>query len=217
MTDPGRIGLFGGTFDPVHVGHLAVAEAARDRLGLERIVFLPAGAPPHKPAGARASSADRLAMLRLATSDNARFVVDPRELQRDGPSFTVETLSEFAREHPDAELLWLMGSDSLVELHTWRAPQRVCALATLAVLLRPGWTRDAVEAWRGGPGRAFAARIVVLDVPGLDVSARALRAALASGASVRYLVPEAVRAHISAQRLYGAGGGGGAGDGSRTG
>lgn len=210
-----RIGLFGGTFDPVHVGHLAAAEAARERLGLERVVFLPAGEPPHKPAGAHASGSDRLAMLRLATADNAHFAVDTCELDRSGPSYTVETLSGFAERQPGAELLWLLGSDSLVELHNWRQPLRLCALATLAVLLRPGWTRDVIEEWRAGPGRSFGARIVVLDVPGLDVSARALRAAMASGASVRYLVPEAVRSYIAGRGLYGAGSGEAAGDGGR--
>ena len=209
MRGGARLGLFGGTFDPVHVGHLAVAEAARERLGLEQIVFLPAGSPPHKPAGAHASGPDRLAMLQLATADNAHFAIDTSELTRTGPSYTVETLSACAQRHPDAELLWLMGSDSLVEVHTWRDPARVCALATLAVLLRPGWTRDAIEAWRTGPGRRLDARIEVLDVPGLDVSARALRAALASGASVRYLVPDAVCRYIVGHGLYG----GEAGDG----
>src|SRR5262245_25254697 len=125
-----RIGLFGGTFDPPHVGHLVLAECARDRLGLDEVRFIPAGQPPHKRRHPVSPSAARLAMVRLAVRGNRAFVVSTLEARRDGVSFTIQTLRRVASEAPRARLYLLMGADSLDEFSTWREPEAILGLAT---------------------------------------------------------------------------------------
>jgi nicotinate-nucleotide adenylyltransferase len=196
-----RTGIFGGTFDPIHVGHLAAAEVARAELGLARVVFVPAARPPHKDAVV-APAEDRLAMVRLAVADNPAFEVSDAEVRRPGPSFTVDTLRTLAGEQPSQELFYLLGSDSLLDLPTWHDPEGLCRLATFAVLLRPGWPRARLEAWHAAqpPGRR--PRMVVVEVPALDVASRDLRRRLALGRTVRYLLPEAVRTYALERGLY---------------
>ncbi|HKQ58273.1 MAG TPA: nicotinate (nicotinamide) nucleotide adenylyltransferase, partial [Candidatus Eisenbacteria bacterium] len=132
-----RIGLFGGTFDPPHLGHLALAEAARDRLRLDEVRFVPAGRPPHKSRARITSTALRVAMVRLAVRRNRAFTVSTLEAHRGGPSFTVETLRRVAEAEPGARLYLLMGADSLGDFATWREPEAIVRLATLAVAERP--------------------------------------------------------------------------------
>jgi nicotinate-nucleotide adenylyltransferase len=196
-----RIGLFGGTFDPPHVGHLALAEWARERLVLDRVLFVPAGSPPHKRRGNLSSAGDRVAMTRLAVLGNRAFTVSTVEARREGPSFTVETLRALARAHPRSRLFLLIGADSLGDFHTWRDPQEILEIATLAVAGRPGGA--AGREGRGPAGRiARSRRLVRLDNPVLDVSSSAIRARVRAGHSVRYLVPEAVAAYIARRGLY---------------
>jgi nicotinate-nucleotide adenylyltransferase len=189
-----RIGLFGGTFDPPHVGHLALAEWARIRLRLERIVFMPAGTPPHKRRGKLSPVRHRLAMTRLAVRGNRAFTVSSLEARRSGPSFTVDTLAALARLEPGARLTLIMGSDSLDEFSTWHEPKRILQLATLAVAMRPG---ASARGRRRLPGK-----VVWLDNPRLEVSSSVLRAELGAGRSVRYLVPDAVVRYAMRHRLY---------------
>ena len=201
-----RLGVFGGTFDPIHLGHLAVAEEARRRLGLEQVLFLPAGAPPHKGGVAVAPAADRLEMVRLAVAGNPAFVADDREIRRPGPSFTVDTLEELGREHPGAELYYLLGSDSVVELDSWHEPSRLFGLAIFAVLLRPGWSERRVRAWWRAHPAEDRPRLQILGVPGMEVASRDLRRLLAAGEVPRYLLPEEVRGWITTRGLYREGG-----------
>jgi nicotinate-nucleotide adenylyltransferase len=133
-----RLGIYGGTFDPVHYGHLLLAETCREQLKLDEVRFVPAATPPHKTALRITDGHARADMLRLALSGYPEFVVDRRELKRKGASFTVDTLSEFAAEFPDAELFFLAGADSLRDLLTWREPERITQLATLVACNRPG-------------------------------------------------------------------------------
>lgn len=183
-----RVGVFGGTFDPVHVGHLSIAQAALECVPLDRIVFVPARRSPLKDRGPLASEEDRLAMLRLATADEPRFEVSTVELDRPGISYTVDTLEALAGE----DVLYLvMGADAAGEFERWHRPERIRELATLLVASRPGAPTPPEQ--RG---------VVVFDAPCLDISSRELRARAARGRSLRYLVPEAAVRYLEEHGLY---------------
>jgi nicotinate-nucleotide adenylyltransferase len=188
-----RLGVFGGTFDPPHVGHLALAEWAREALRLDRILFVPAGLPPHKRRTDLSSAADRLALTRAAVRGNPAFEVSSIEARRGGPSYTLDTLRTLRARHAGARLFLLIGADSLADFENWREPDAIAAIATLAVALRPGAARPAVRRAR---------RIEWLDNPGLEVSSSAVRARVRAGRSVRYLVPDAVARLIEQRGLY---------------
>ena len=213
-----RIGLFGGTFDPPHVGHLALAEWARQSLRLDCVLFVPAGHPPHKGRARLSAVEHRVAMTRLAVRDNPAFTVSALEARRDGPSFTVDTLRALRRREPRARIYLLMGADSLAEFPTWHDPDAIVAFATLAVAPRPKGTaqlRSQRGRGAGAGARASgkvgaaasqrfprASRVAWLGSPGLEVSSSAIRARLRAGRSVRYLIPEAVARYIARHRLY---------------
>ena len=186
-----RVGIFGGTFDPVHVGHLAIANAALESIPLDRVLFIPAHRAPLKEHGPVAGAADRLAMLELAVVGEPRFSVSRIELDREGPSYTVDTLEALAGAD---ELFLMLGGDALAALPRWKDPDRIAQLATLVVAERPGAPERA-----GSQGRAL---IVAFDAPRLDISSRELRARAARGRSLRYLVPDPVWRHIEARGLY---------------
>lgn len=186
-----RIGVMGGTFDPIHTGHLRAAENARSSLDLDHVLFVPAGRSPLK-GGPAASAFDRHAMVALAVADHPAFRICDLELRREGPSYTVDTLEELRRQHPDADLLLIVGSDAFSEMGRWKDVARLRTLARVAVVRRPGHAGDEQlpEA---------AARVAGT---GLPVAAREVRALLAAGQSVRYLVPPAVADYITKQGLY---------------
>ncbi len=193
---PGKLGVFGGTFDPPHVGHLALAEWAREELGLDRVLFVPAGAPPHR-AAPRTSAASRLALTRLAVRGNAAFAVEPMEVRRRGPSYTVDTLRALGARHPVAELWLLVGADTYASMNTWREIAAIAHIAAIAVAARPGTRLSRRAAWaRGGRGVRF------LGNPVLDVSSSTVRERARAGHSLRYLVPDSVAVAIAARRLY---------------
>lgn len=193
---PERLGIFGGTFDPPHLGHLALAEWAREELGLDRVVFVPAGAPPHKRAPGT-PAADRLAMTRAAVRGRPEFEVDALETRRAGPSYTVDTLRALAARRPGAELWLLVGADMFASMGAWREIGAIARLARIAVAVRPGTRVPARPAWaRGGLG------IVPLANPGIEISSSAVRDRARAGRSVRYLVPDAVARLIAARGLY---------------
>ena len=199
-----RIGLFGGTFDPPHLGHLALAEWARDRLALDRVLFMPAGVPPHKRGRALTGAAHRVAMARLAVRGHSAFAVSTLEARRRGPSFTVDTLRALKAAHPGARLYLLMGADSLDDFASWHEPGEIARLATLVVAARPGAGEPGARRPRGGrrAGPGATARIVRLRNPGIELSSSALRALAHAGRSLSYLVPDAVAAYIARHRLY---------------
>lgn len=189
-----RIGLMGGTFDPIHVGHLAIAVEARRALGLEEVVFVPAGQPWQK--AAVAAAADRLAMTHLAVDGAPGCRVSAIEIDREGPTYTVDTLRALHAEDPEAELWLLLGADALAGLDSWREPGEIVRLAKVAVAARPG-----SEPRADGGGVA----VTVLELEPVAVSSRDIRARLARGESVQGLVPTAVETYIHAHGLYGAG------------
>jgi nicotinate-nucleotide adenylyltransferase len=183
-----RVGVFGGTFDPVHVGHLAIALAALESVPLDRVLFVPARRSPLKDRDPLASVADRVSMLQAAIAGEPRFAVSRVELDRDGVSYTVDTLEAL---HSEGELFLILGSDALADLQRWRAPDRIRELSTILVAARPG----APEPDPMHHARAF-------DAPRLDISSKELRARAARGMSLRYLVPDAVWEHIKRRGLY---------------
>ena len=183
-----RIGVFGGTFDPVHVGHLAIALAALESVPLDRVLFVPVRRSPLKDRDPFASIADRITMLEAAIANEPRFAISRAELEREGVSYTVDTLEQL---RPQGALFLILGSDALADLERWRAPDRIRELATILVAARPGAPEpDAMHR-----ARAF-------DAPRLDISSRELRARAARGMSLRYLVPDAVWEHIKTRGLY---------------
>lgn len=196
---PGSAGVFGGTFDPIHVGHLAVAQGAADALGLERVLFVPAGEPPHKPDRAIIAALHRRTMVELAIADNPRFALEPMELDRPGPSYTVDTLETLSIR--EEALTLILSAEAFLELHEWHDPDRIMSLARVAVAPRQGYPA-------AGPdylARYFpdhADRVTFLEGPQIRLSATDLRRTAATGRSLRYLVPDAVAAYIDDHALY---------------
>ena len=196
-----RLGVMGGTFDPPHVGHLWLATLAVDAMALDRLLIVPAARPPHKPGGPLSPAEDRLAMVRLAVDDDPRLEVSTIEVEREGPSYTVDTLEAVRGANPGAELVLVMAADSLAGISTWRLPERLLELAEWAVGPRPGSAPPAAEELArqlGGDVR----RIHLLDGPALDVSATEIRARVAAARAIRYLVPRSVERYIAEHDLY---------------
>lgn len=197
-----RLGIFGGTFDPVHYGHLLLAETCREALDLAEVRFIPAGSPPHKSDAVISDGHARADMLQLAVSGYPEYKVDRRELKRKGPSFTVDTLAEFQGEFPDAELFFLMGADSLRDMPGWREPRRIVELATVVGVNRPGLpapTQSQVVEW---VGTELASGIQVVTMPGADLTATDIRRRAREGRSLRFMTPRAVEAFINEHRPY---------------
>lgn len=194
-----RLGLFGGTFDPIHLGHLVLAEQCRETCGLDRLWFVVAGLPPHKT-GERTSVEHRLEMARIAVAGHSAFEVSEIEAQRPGPHYSVETLARVRRDRPGDELFFLIGADSLRDLPSWREPDAIARAATIVVVNRPGidpaLTSTPPEF---GPG-SFPLRVV--SIPSIGISSHDLRRRLAERKTVRYLIPRGVEAYIEAHGLY---------------
>lgn len=206
------IGLLGGTFDPIHIGHLRPAIEARDELGLAEIRLIPNHIPPHR-ANPLCTSEQRLAMVRLAAAENRHFVVDERELQRDTPSYTIDTLIALRHELPDTPLCFLMGMDSLLSLPSWHRWQELLDYGHLVVSVRPGWQPDySAEVAQllachhttdaSALHRRLAGQIWLANNQPIELSATRLRALLHAGQDPRYLLPESVAEYIDQQRLY---------------
>lgn len=197
-----KIGLFGGTFDPIHNGHLYIARAFADEIGLDTVVFLPAGSPYHKDA-ASASAADRLAMVELATAEDARFAVSDCDIVREGATYTFDTVQIFRQQFPSAQLWWLMGSDSLMKLHTWKKWQMLVRETHIAVAMRQGGslhqTPRELHAWLGNALQDGSVRI--LSAPMHNVSSTEIRRNLA-GQGVSDGIPPAAARYIREHRLY---------------
>ncbi len=187
-----RLGVFGGTFDPVHHAHLIVAAEAFEALDLDQLLFVPAADPPHKRGSVVASADQRLRMLSAAIRDDPRFRVDDLELRRTGPSFTVDTLRELSDREEGAELFFLLGVDQYREFDRWREPDEIVRLARLAILARGGETARPAEPFGG----------TMIPVSRIDVSATEIRQRASEGKSVRFYVAEAVREIIERERVY---------------
>lgn len=195
-----REGILGGTFDPVHLGHLHIARAALDELGLDRVVFLPDGDPPHKEPNC--SPDDRLHMVRLACGEEPRFVVSDMELRREGRTYTVDTLLALKQISPDAQLVYLIGSDTLYQLPGWRTIRKVTQLCRMAIVLRPGDAPRDVRARMAQFAEAYGLDSVLLKARGLDLSSSQVRRAVAAGRDIGAMVPPDVARYIRDKGLY---------------
>lgn len=197
-----KVGLFGGSFDPVHLGHLLLAEWCRERCGLDEVRFLPAGDPPHKATGTLSPARDRAEMLDLAVAGIPEFVVDRREFAREGKSYTVDTLTEFAAEHPGVEPHFLVGGDSLADLPTWREPGRILELATIVAVNRGERPLPSLDELVARLGPVAWERIRLISMPAIELSSTDIRNAVREGRSVRFQVPRAVEVLLRERRLY---------------
>ena len=213
---PERFGIMGGTFDPVHLGHLRTAEEAIDIIGLDQMIFVPAGSPPHKPGGCVLSFKHRRRMLELAISGNPHFRLSDIELRIQGKSYTVHSLSRLREEYPGVELFFLVGLDAFLEMDTWFEYRESFRLANIVVLRRPGYREEALGGFlRGKVSDLYdnvsgsgvylhpeLCSVYYLRNTLLDISSTGIRELAARGGSIRYLVPEDVSSYIAEKCLY---------------
>lgn len=203
-----RIGVFGGSFDPVHLGHLIAAECCREQARLDRVIFMPAAVPPHKQDRRLTPADDRVQMLRLAVGGHEAFTISTREIDRGGVSFTVDTLAQLRETHPAEELFLLLGPDAIVEFPTWREPARILQLAQPLVMVREvlndtnTFASDAQLAGLMGREQLAAVLAAAVRLPAIGIRASDLRTAVAAGRSIRFRTPRAVEAFITAHGLY---------------
>lgn len=202
-----RLGILGGTFDPIHYGHLLLAECCREQLRLERVWFLPAAVPPHKPRRDLAPGPQRIEMIELAIGGHEALGVCPYEIERGGVNYTVDTLAHLKDEDPSRELFFLMGADSLRDLPTWKEPQRLGRLAVPVAVGRSGAkvSPDEVDTLSLKVVPSLAERLETVRMPTMDLSSSDIRARVADGQSIRYRTPRAVEKYIESHGLYRAG------------
>ena len=198
-----KIGIMGGTFDPIHIGHLILGENAWHQFGLEKVLFMPSANPPHKPNRiGRADIQERVDMVRGAIADNPHFELSLEEAFREDYCYTSETLQEMTVKHPDTEYYFIMGADSLFQFEHWKGPEEICRLATLVVAVRNHVSEEKLDAQILHLKEILGARIEKLDTPNIDISSETLRSWIASGHSLRYYVPNPVISYIEEQRIY---------------
>jgi nicotinate-nucleotide adenylyltransferase len=195
-----RVGILGGAFNPPHVGHLVCAQEAVVQLGLDRVTFVPTGRPPHREIEQDPGAEARAEMCEAAIVDDERFTMSRIELEREGPSYTVDTLRALHEASPDDELFLVLGGDQAAALPKWRAPEEVLRLATVAAVERIGWSRNAIIIKLGRLQGAQGVRL--LDMPLIQVSSSMVRHRLADGKPINYLVPERVIEYIEEKGLY---------------
>ena len=193
--NPVPIGVFGGTFNPIHLGHLLIAQEALEQAGLARVLFIPTAVPPHKPLAGNVSARQRLRLIKLAIAGDARFAVDDLEIRRGGKSYSVDTLAELRDRWPTAEFYFIMGADSLVELPQWYKADQLVRLCRFLVFARPGYVAKPVR-------RLAGLRYQLFSNHPCEIASHEIRERLASRQSIRYLVPEPVRRYIERQQLY---------------
>ncbi len=192
-----KIGLFGGTFDPIHTGHLIIAETIRSDFGLDRVVFVPTSIPPHKPEGPEADSESRYRMVQLAVNGHDGFTVSDCEIRRGGASYTLDTLKEFHQSEPGQGNVFylIVGMDSLIDMKHWKKPEAIFELATILVASRSGFDSSQVESW-------IKVKTVMVQTPLVDISSSEIRKRIRSGRSVRFWIPESVEKYIRQEGLY---------------
>lgn len=199
-----RLGIYGGSFDPIHYGHLILAENCREQANLDQIWFLPSSIAPHKRDGATLSDRQRVELVELAISGHDAFICSDNELKRGGISYTVDTLTEVREQHPNHELFLLMGADSLYQFETWREPEIICALAIPLVVNRPGNDKVKLDVFARYVDEERLALILdhAISSPLIEISSSDIRARVAASQTIRYLLPRAVEKYIEAQELY---------------
>lgn len=201
MSSKTRVGLMGGSFDPIHLGHIAIAREARDALQLSHVLFLPSGRPPHK-AHLGASPAQRLEMTRLAVEPLLWAQASDVEVCRQGTIYTVDTLQILSSQHPEAAFYYIIGADTLLDLPNWRNTQKVCTLCRFICLHRPGVADEAIGTALENLRSRYGAQVHLVPASGPDISSTEIRRRVARGQSTEGLLPGAVRAYIDRENLY---------------
>lgn len=198
-----RVGLMGGTFDPIHIGHLMLAECAYEQFQLERVLFLPAGNPPHKDKRkVGATDTQRIDMVRLAIEGNPHFKLDPEEMLREGYTYTKDTLNLLTQQHPDIDYYFIIGADSLMAFDTWYHPEEICRNSILAVAVRDQMSQEKIQAKMHELEERFRARIHLLQTPDVDIASSHLRQMRSQKRSIRYYVTDPVWQYIEEHALY---------------
>ena len=197
-----KIGIMGGTFDPVHNGHLLIADNAYEQLALDEVRFIPTGRSPHKQGKQITDGIHRLQMVQLAIADNPAFMSDDRELRSDALSYSYITLQKMHEDFPEDELYFIMGGDSLRDFKTWFHPEIICSCATLVAAIRDDCDRKHLLAYARELDQLFGADVRLIETPNLSVASSELRRRIRAGETIRYQVPEAVRAYIESTQLY---------------
>ena len=199
-----RIGVFGGSFDPIHFGHLILAEQCREQANLDRVLFIPCSTGPHKKDGPRATDRQRTEMLEMGIAGHAGFEVTEMEIKRGGVSYTIDTLNQLKTENLDDELFLLMGDDSLEHFSEWKSPQEICDLATILVVSRPGSGEVDLSVLKPFVGKSRYQLFCdsKIESRNIEISSSGIRAGVNAGKSVRYLLPRAVQKYIETQKIY---------------
>lgn len=197
-----RVGIFGGTFDPIHFGHLTLAEQCREQCQLDEVWFVPAAQPPHKQGAVISPVKSRCEMVEFAIAGNSAFRLSSIEIDRAGPSFTVTTLEQLNSEDPSRELFLLIGADSLIDFPHWRQPNRILELATIVAVNRGDRPLPDRSLIRAVCGDLADTKILGVNMPAIDLSSTDIRRRVSEGRNIRYLVPRAVEAYIHEHRLY---------------
>ncbi len=194
-----RLGVMGGTFDPIHYGHLVTAEEALQQFSLDEVVFVPTGQPWMKEGRVVSPSEDRYLMTVIATASNPRFSVSRVEVERSGQTYTVDTLVALGEEHADAELYFITGADAMIEIFHWKDPDEVLSLAHFIAATRPGYDLTHLESEAAMSGHP---KVTVMNIPALAISSTDVRARVKDGRPIRYLVPEGVKSYVEKAGLY---------------
>lgn len=198
-----KIGIMGGTFDPIHIGHLILGEKAYEQFGLDQILFMPSGNPPHKRhREGRATDVQRVEMVKRAIAGNPHFALSLEEMNAEGYSYTYRTLERLNSRNPDTEYYFIIGGDSLFDFEKWREPGRICRACRLLVAGRNHVGMDRMKQQMDYLNEKFQGEFYPMDVPNLDISSNMLRDWIANGETIRYYIPDAVYSYIREQKIY---------------
>ncbi|MGC9063173.1 MAG: nicotinate-nucleotide adenylyltransferase [bacterium] len=188
----------GGTFNPIHYGHLVAAEEARSQFSLDQVIFIPSGQPPHREPCSIAPAEDRYIMTALAITTNPYFNISRMEIDRPGPSYTIDTVKSFKQLHPDSTIFFITGLDAILEILTWRDPYELVKIVRFIAVTRPGYNPDHLKML----DREILDNVSLLEIPGYAISSTMIRERVALGKPIRYMVPEPVEAYIKKHGLY---------------
>ena len=198
-----KVGIMGGTFDPIHIGHLILGESAWEQFGLEKVLFMPSGNPPHKTDRHGATNEQRVEMVRRAIASNDHFELSLEEMHEQGYVYTKETLKRLHSEHPDTDYYFIMGADSVLSFHMWNGPQEICDQCILVAAVRDQMPAEELDAQILKLKEQYHADIRKLESPNLDISSHTIRERCMRGESIRYYVPDVVRLYIQDEEIYG--------------
>lgn len=202
MANRNALGILGGTFDPIHYGHLVAAEYAMHRFHLDRVIFMPAAHPAHKNINGVLNARHRCAMVKLAIEDNPGFVMSTLEIERTGVSYTIDTIKTLKGQYPESDIYFIMGMDSIYILDTWKEVQRLVAMCRFIVVTRPAYQLNRSDPALQGVPEAFWTQSDFLEIPAMDISSTDLRRRVLQGEPIRYLLPRAVEEYIKEHSLY---------------